>query len=1061
MSRKSPALVLVALLFCAALGFLFVVQLRGKTAAAQISSTAQDERSPFALVKTIVVGDEERAEAFTPNEVTIVHDGKSSGAKPGTMLYAGDEVTTGKDTRLTILFLDNAAEKDNEVLVYSDTHVQLGSIFTWAGKILARVKDNFAAKTTRAQWSVAGTEYELAVDENTGTNKLVVLKGEVKVRTGTFAPTVAENSEEQAAPPDPPDDGSMFLRASFREPEPLPQRQRMEFVAIHGKVINIEREFILTNSCKRSHHYRIASPLNLNWFQFLGGEQFQIAGGQTRTINFAIQLDATNVPVGDQQSQIVFPCIDCDAEPGCGIGGLFLPITVKVIGRETTTPPPSPTPWPTVSPEQTETGPQSATVGRMQELTLVRTGGLRKTAASEAEVDGALNWSNEVIIPGAPSYPAQSVVPRYATAEERNRAFRERRRSSIVNNDQESKEALAAVYVDWGNGPKAEEELKRLGLRSPETAEQLVTLGEALRLEGKLSPAASLLERAVARDPSSAAALNALGNVYLDLARAEQDKGNTEQARQLLERAEIQYLKAQAAQPADRNHSQTAAVAESGRKAAAVAQSNIGEVHLRLGELARDEGKSDEALSQFQSANQAFSNATKIDSTYPFAITGVGDAYRETGETLAARGDRSAADSYFLMSKEVYFRAAKLHSDMAEAYVGVGKVLDDTGNHDEARKYYFKATQARPELPDPHYRLAVALAPVDPRRAAEQARAYLKIEREPLKQGRQANDARGIVQGIPPTPTPTPRTVTTPTPTPTPTPSPVSVSLVQMPHMLGDKPEQGLRKLSDRGLVGQIQEQADCKVSGKIIGTNKGRDEKVPSGSTVIVYVSGPGPNAVEVPTVKRLQLGQAENTLRISSLQSKIERREDDTVAEDTVLRQRPETGKLPPNCPVELTVSFKPQLFPAPNYVGLTREQAFERLPKIFGDFTRGPVTEIESNQAPGTVVAQFPAAGTMVRKGASISLTISRSPQIEVPDFQGMSEKQAKALIMSKQGLLTLGEVSFQQATCDPSVDRVIGQSPQPKQMVPVGQKINLVILKSPAICQIRRRQSHEGE
>ena len=1030
MSRKSPPLALVVLLSCSVLGFLLAIQLRLRRAEAQTADAVVEQPGPFATIKTIMVGDAERQEASAPDEVTIVHDQKRSGAKTGTMLYVGDEVITGKATRLTILFLDNAAEKDNEVLVYADSRVQLGSIFTWAGKILARVKDSFSAKTTRAQWSVAGTEYELAVDEKSGTNKLVVLKGEVKVQTGEFAPTVAEDSIEEA----PVEDGttSMFLPASYRETtylEPLPQQTPMEFVAVAGRVIKIEREFSLTNSCRRQHRYQIASPLNLNWFQFIGGEQFQIAGGQTRAMKFAIQLDGTNLPVGVQQSQIVFPCLDCDAEPGCSIGGLYLPITVNVIKRPIRRL--SPSPSPEASPQLTAVGPESATVGRMQELTLVRSGPLRQAEASEAEVDEALNWSNEVIIPGAPSYPAQSVVPRYATAEERNRAFRERRRSSVVNNDQQSKEALADVYVDWGNGAKAEEELKRLGLRAPQTPQQMITLGEAYRLEGKLGGAAKLLARAAELDPNSPAAFNALGNVFLDMARSEEDRGNTEQARRYLERAETQYLKAQAVKPPLQNHSQ-AATADRARKATVVAQSNIGEVHLRLGTLARDEGRSDEALNQFQVASQSFSKAAKIDPAYPFAYTGVGDAHRESGETLLSRGDQSGADSYFLMSKDVYFRAAKLHGDMAEAYVGVGKVLDDMGKPDEARKYYVRATQVRPELPDPHYHLAVSLAVVDPRRAAEQAGAFLKTARAPLKQGRQASDARGIESGV----GPTPRSTRTITPPPTPSPSPTdSIDprlLVPMPHMLGDSPEKGLRKLSEVGLVGEIQDKADCKIDGKIVGTNKGRDERVPRGSRVIVYISGPGPDAVEVPNVRRKLLADAENELRNRGFQSKIYlRTQDDSVPENTVLDQRPAAGKLlPPNCTVQLTIAIPVPPVRVSRYVGLTKAQAYQQLS---GDLRWGRVSEVENCQQPGIVVSQNPKEGAVVPRGSTVDLVIGKCSAIEPPPPQyvnvpfvvGKSFKQA-ALILENAGLVaeySVGDPNAKVVTQEPAQGKVL--------------------------------------
>jgi beta-lactam-binding protein with PASTA domain/tetratricopeptide (TPR) repeat protein len=1039
MSRKQPAFALsMLLLFCLGLAFLLLVQLRAKPAAAQIPATARD---PFALIKTIVVGGQNRDQAFAPNEVTIIHDGNSGGAQTGMMLYEGDEVTTGSDVKLTILFLDNAAEKDNEVQVFSQTHVQLGSIFTWAGKILAQVKDTFAAKTTRTQCSVVGTEYELTVDNN-GATKVLVLKGEVKFETGSFSPTVAENHKAE----DGLIDGPRFLPAAFREPELPSQQKPMEFVAVSGKIITIEREFILTNSCAHQHLFQVAPPVNLSWFQFMGAERFAVAGHGSRRITFAIKMDATHVPPGVQEGQIVFPCLDCKAEPACAIGGLLLPITVNVVGNS---------PSPTETPSPTPQIPVSTNVARMQEVMLPPAGNLRKSVASVPEVDQTLNWSNEVIIPGEPTYSAQSVVPRFRTAEERNQVFREVRRSSIINDDQRSKETLADIYVDWGNGAKAEEELKRLGLSSQETPERLTSLGESYRLMGDLRTAEQLLQRALSINPGLPSALNALGNVYLDQAKVEQDKENYGAARGYLDKAQAEYERALRAKSAEQNHMQSS-IARVGQTET-VAQSNLGEVHLRLGEIARNQGRSDEALRQYQSAEQAFGNARNSDQTYQFAYTGLGDTYRETGETLKSRGDESAANSYFVKSRDHYARAVNLHNDMAEAYVGLGRVLDDTGNHSEARKLYLKATQVRPELPDPHYYLAVALAPVDPRGAAEQARAFLKIERVPFKQGDKARTAVDVVEHRPvpqqtvtpavspsdhrevfPTPSPTPSPSASPSPTPSPSP------LVQVPHMNGDKPEKGLSKLNKKGLEGEVQEQADCKMNGRILSTNPGRDQWAPKGSKVIIFISGPGPNAVTVPQVTNMQLRDAERELRNVGLQSRIAGRvENNSVAENTVLDQNPKDGKLPPDCQVELTISIKVKLYRVPKYVGLTKEQALQQLPKFFGTFTRGSVSEVQKcDETSGRVVEQHPFADDMVPRGTAVDLVIARCPDaeqphqpeyVDVPYVVGMNYQEAKAAIENR-GLIM-----------DPSGDTkyvVTSQEPTPQQgKVPKGRHIKV--------------------
>src|SRR5687767_15170192 len=142
MSRKQPIFSYsLFVLSCLIFAFLLVVQQLTHPAKAQ-NLAAPVGQNPLALIKTIVVQGKEVDKAIQP-QVTIARGGATGGAEPGMMLYFGDHVTTGKDVRLTILFLDEAAEKDNEVVLDAETHVQVGSLFAWAGRILARVKDKF------------------------------------------------------------------------------------------------------------------------------------------------------------------------------------------------------------------------------------------------------------------------------------------------------------------------------------------------------------------------------------------------------------------------------------------------------------------------------------------------------------------------------------------------------------------------------------------------------------------------------------------------------------------------------------------------------------------------------------------------------------------------------------------------------------------------------------------------------------------------------------------------------------------------------------------------------
>jgi tetratricopeptide (TPR) repeat protein len=521
----------------------------------------------------------------------------------------------------------------------------------------------------------------------------------------------------------------------------------MSFVAVAGKAIDIDREFILTNSCQQRHVYRVTNPLNLSWFQFKGEDQFAIEGNATRNIKFSIRLDATNVTAGTFDSQITFPCLDCSNEPGCRVGGFLLPITMKVLGSPNSspaaapvvspTPTPSMAPTPVPSPSATPTPKNAVTVTRMQEFVLPSTGGVRRAELTPQQVEQTLSWSHQLIMSAAPKYSAQSVIPYYPNATEREAAFSTARRSSTINDDRRSKQILSETFIDWGNGAKAEEELKGVEVTIVELPGQLATLGEARRLIGDLTKAEALIKRAIGLDSKLMRAYNALGSVYLDQAKVDLDRKDYAAGRASLDKAKAEFAKAMALK------------ANAPAKWEAVVQTNLAEVHLRLGIIARGADDNAGALRELQSAEQAFTQAAKSDASYPFALTGLGEVYRELATTQESLGNQSRADQYLKRSQEQYDQALILQPDLAEAYVGLGRVLEENGRKDEALKQYRKAILMRPELADPHYYYAKALSDVDRQQAAEQARLFLKLERPSLMAGERARNAQDVIASRP------------------------------------------------------------------------------------------------------------------------------------------------------------------------------------------------------------------------------------------------------------------------------------------------------------------------
>jgi beta-lactam-binding protein with PASTA domain/tetratricopeptide (TPR) repeat protein len=879
---------------------------------------------PVAIVKSILVNGVEQDEVPTSELKVSRAATPDQGGQGGMQLILGDEVTTGPDAKVTLLFLDGAPERDNEVLLESNSRIRIGSVYDLSGKILVRQKGQLQTLTQKMRLDATDTaEYEVLVQSD-GTNRLRVIDGSVNTATGNFARST------HPADPDP-----------FTE------------VAAYNNAV-----------------------------------EFAHASAGQRLLDVQI------------------------GQPG-------------------------------------------TTLRKLEQMVVAPGGALLRTSATTDEVDETLNWSNNVIIASQPSYTAQSIIPRWQTAAPRDQSFRNARRAAVLNNNPRAYGVLGQVYVDWGNGAKAIDQLTRSIAAAP-SAQDLTSLGEAYRLVGNLPQAEAVLLRTVTQYPTYAAGFNALGNVYKDRAKVSQDRKNYTSAIDDLRNAKTQFERARTFDVAG-----------------VIVQANLGESDLALGDIAREQGRNNDALAQYRLAEQSFAQAERAYPAYSFSTKGLGDVYRGIANAAAADRNVTLSRDAFARSQQKYNDAIRNHRDLAEAYVGLGNLYEDAGRKAEATRLYQIATQVRPESRLAHYHYALALSDTNRRLAASHAAIYQRLERGIFKQGEKFRRAQIVIDNfrfgrrdpvVTPTPTPTPVNGTpTPTPTPTPfggtpTPTPTPIGqpppsgvFVKVPGVNGNRPDEALKKLQERGLVGVIRQQSDCKVTGKVLSTDPKKDERVQGGSTVTVLVSSAGENAVTVPSLKNHSLNEVERLLRNLGLQPKIRSKtETNSVDENTVLRQNPDPNtRLPSGCPVELTISVRIPLVQVPDFIGSTRDQVFQRLNRYFGELLRGDVTEVESERQSGIVLDQSPKPGEMVPRGTRINLVISRSQPIDnsvaVPDFRGRSLDYVKAVIERTRGTLRMGNISYKSDNAAPNT--VIAQSPQPFQRVPLGTAVNVVIATSP--------------
>ena len=134
---------------------------------------------------------------------------------------------------------------------------------------------------------------------------------------------------------------------------------------------------------------------------------------------------------------------------------------------------------------------------------------------------------------------------------------------------------------------------------------------------------------------------------------------------------------------------------------------------------------------------------------------------------------------------------------------------------------------------------------------------------------------------------------------------------------------------------------------------------------------------------------------------------------------------------------------LVPVPNVVGQSLEDASAEL--IAAKFTVAEPVEQVSEERPGTVLEQSPAAGDEAEEGSEVILTIAKAPRtFAVPDLTGRTIDEA-TLLLSEQGL-ELGERTEQESDSDAGL--IISQDPLPNDEVTRGTAVDVVVSTGPA-------------
>lgn len=252
-----------------------------------------------------------------------------------------------------------------------------------------------------------------------------------------------------------------------------------------------------------------------------------------------------------------------------------------------------------------------------------------------------------------------------------------------------------------------------------------------------------------------------------------------------------------------------------------------------------------------------------------------------------------------------------------------------------------------------------------------------------------------------------------------------------------DMPQAKAEKtLRDDGLGVKVVRGFSANVDrGHVMKTDPANGKRIRGTGTVTLTISR-GPDIVTVPDLSGTPVADAKRKLRDRGLiPGTVNRAFDEEVAKGSVIRTDPASGsKRRPDTAVGLTVS-RGAAADVPGVLGSERADAADTL-RAAGFQVRFADQPVFSTQDKGTVARQNPAEGSRGGKGDTITLTLSKGPEmIPVPDVTGKNVDDAK-----KQ----LTDLGFQVEVKKPFFfpqDTVASQSVEAGKKAPKGGSITI--------------------
>jgi beta-lactam-binding protein with PASTA domain/predicted Ser/Thr protein kinase len=260
-----------------------------------------------------------------------------------------------------------------------------------------------------------------------------------------------------------------------------------------------------------------------------------------------------------------------------------------------------------------------------------------------------------------------------------------------------------------------------------------------------------------------------------------------------------------------------------------------------------------------------------------------------------------------------------------------------------------------------------------------------------------------------------------------------------VPKVVGLKEDVAAARLNNEGFEVDIQDVRNADVPrGEVTRQRPSPSEQADKGSTVTIFVST-GPGQAEVPDVTGAKLSDAKRAIARRGFRADLAQQSSDSVPTNHVIETRPSARtQLDIGRTVTIVVSTGREKTAVPDVKGLDSDEARSRIQNAG---LQTDVTQQESDQPQGTVLSQTPAAGTTVRKGDTVSLTVAKpTTQTPVPDVTNQPINDAIDAL-AQAGLIPDQQ---QRAVSDPAQDGiVIKQRPKAGTKRKKGSKVTLIV------------------